>query len=149
MNVYRSSTTMQMDAKYKAVKQSRCMTRVITALRSATNKTVSSRCDPKPGSLTGDAVQFWVGRPSGNWEGRRFPHFAIRRNRRTIKVVRVLRRATAGPGASLACLPYRRRGRCPSPCELTGSRMFDLRLPVNGSSSRSQTSREYEVSATN
>ena len=28
MNVYRSSTTMQMDAKYKAVKQSRCMTRV-------------------------------------------------------------------------------------------------------------------------
>ena len=31
MNVYRSSTTMQMDAKYKAVKQSRCMTRVITA----------------------------------------------------------------------------------------------------------------------
>jgi hypothetical protein len=29
MNVYRSSTTMQMDAKYKAVKQSRCMTRVI------------------------------------------------------------------------------------------------------------------------
>jgi len=27
MNVYRSSTTMQMDAKYKAVKQSRCMTR--------------------------------------------------------------------------------------------------------------------------
>ena len=28
MNVYRSSTTMQMDAKYKAVKQSRCMARV-------------------------------------------------------------------------------------------------------------------------
>lgn len=44
MNVYRSSTTMQMDAKYKAVKQSRCMTRVITALRSPINKTVSSRC---------------------------------------------------------------------------------------------------------
>jgi hypothetical protein len=62
MNVYRSSTTMQMDAKYKAVKQSRCMTRVITALRSPINKTVSSRCDPKPGSLTGDAVQFSVGR---------------------------------------------------------------------------------------
>jgi hypothetical protein len=60
MNVYRSSTTMQMDAKYKAVKQSRCMTRVITALRSPINKTVSSRCDPKPGSLTGDAVQFSV-----------------------------------------------------------------------------------------
>ena len=39
MNVYRSSTTMQMDAKYKAVKQSRCMTRVITALRSPINKT--------------------------------------------------------------------------------------------------------------
>jgi hypothetical protein len=38
MNVYRSSTTMQMDAKYKAVKQSRCMTRVITALRSPINK---------------------------------------------------------------------------------------------------------------
>jgi len=56
MNVYRSSTTMQMDAKYKAVKQSRCMTRVITALRFPINKTVSSRCDPKPGSLTGDAV---------------------------------------------------------------------------------------------
>ena len=53
MNVYRSSTTMQMDAKYKAVKQSRCMTKVITALRSPINKTVSSRCDPKPGSLTG------------------------------------------------------------------------------------------------
>jgi len=66
MNVYRSSTTMQMDAKYKAVKQSRCMTRVITALRSPINKTVSSRCDPKPGSLTGDAVQFSVGRQSGN-----------------------------------------------------------------------------------
>jgi hypothetical protein len=65
MNVYRSSTTMQMDAKYKAVKQSRCMTRVITALRSPINKTVSSRCDPKPGSLTGDAVQFSVGRL--NW----------------------------------------------------------------------------------
>ena len=62
MNVYRSSTTMQMDAKYKAVKQSRCMTRVITALKSPINKTVSSRCDPKPGSLTGDAVQFSVGR---------------------------------------------------------------------------------------
>ena len=58
MNAYRSSTTMQMDA----VKQSRCMTRVITALRSPINKTVSSRCDPKPGSLTGDAVQFSVGR---------------------------------------------------------------------------------------
>jgi hypothetical protein len=28
MNFYRSSTTMQMDAKYKAVKQSRCMARV-------------------------------------------------------------------------------------------------------------------------
>jgi hypothetical protein len=41
MNVYRSSTTMQMDAKNKAVKQSRCMTRVITALRSPINKTVS------------------------------------------------------------------------------------------------------------
>jgi hypothetical protein len=53
MNVYRSSTTMQMDAKYTAVKQSRCMTRVITALRSLINKTVSSRCYPKPGSLTG------------------------------------------------------------------------------------------------
>ena len=47
MNVYRSSTTMQMDAKYNAVKQSRCMTRVITAVRSPINKTVSSRCDPK------------------------------------------------------------------------------------------------------
>ena len=66
MNVYRSSTTMQMDAKYKAVKQSRCMTRVITALRSPINKTVSSRCDPKPGSLTGDAVQFSVGRLVGS-----------------------------------------------------------------------------------
>jgi hypothetical protein len=40
MNVHRSSTTMQMDAKYKAVKQSRGMTRVITALRSPINKTV-------------------------------------------------------------------------------------------------------------
>ena len=60
MNIDRSSTTMQMDAKYKAVKQSRCMTRVITALASPINKTVSSRCDPKPGSLTGDAVQFSV-----------------------------------------------------------------------------------------
>ena len=72
MNVYRSSTTMQMDAKYKAVKQSRCMTRVITALRSPINKTVSSRCDPKPGSLTGDAVQFSVGRQpflTGLWKG--------------------------------------------------------------------------------
>ena len=39
MNVYRSSTTMQMDAKYKAAKQSRCMTRVITALRSPINGT--------------------------------------------------------------------------------------------------------------
>ncbi len=68
MNVYRSSTTMQMDAKYKAVKQNRCMTRVITALRSPINKTVSSRCDPKPGSLTGDAVQFSVGQPFGSWE---------------------------------------------------------------------------------
>jgi hypothetical protein len=67
MNVYRSSTTMQMDAKYKAVKQSRCMTRVITALRSPINKTVSSRCDPKPGSLTGNAVQFSVGRQHGNY----------------------------------------------------------------------------------
>jgi hypothetical protein len=67
MNVYRSSTTMQMDAKYKAVKQSRCMTRVITALRSPINKTVSSRCDPKPGSLTGDAVQFSVGRQLGSY----------------------------------------------------------------------------------
>jgi len=66
MNVYRSSTTMQMDAKYKAVKQSRCMTRVITALKSPINKTVSSRCDPNPGSLTGDAVQFSVGRQTGN-----------------------------------------------------------------------------------
>jgi hypothetical protein len=66
MNVYRSSTTMQMDAKYKAVKQSRCMTRVITALRSPINKTASSRCDPKPGSLTGDAVQFSVGRLTGS-----------------------------------------------------------------------------------
>jgi len=65
MNVYRSSTTMQMDAKYKAVKQSRCMTRVITALKSPINKTVSSRCDPKPGSLTGDAVSSrLVGNPS-------------------------------------------------------------------------------------
>jgi hypothetical protein len=62
MNVYRSSTTMQME------KQSRCMTRVvITALRPPINKTVSSRCDPKPGSSTGDAVQFSVGRPSGSW----------------------------------------------------------------------------------
>src|SRR5579864_2690435 len=51
--------------------------------------------------------------PYGNWDGRRFPHFAIRCNRRTIKVVRVLCRATAGPVASLACLPYWRRGRCP------------------------------------
>ena len=68
MNVYRNSTTMQMDPKYKAVKQSRCMTRVITALRSPTNKTVSSRCDPKPGSLTGDAVQLSVDRLFGNWE---------------------------------------------------------------------------------
>jgi len=61
MNVYRSSTTMQMDANYKAVKQSRCMTRVITAVRSPINKTVSSRCDPKPGSLTGgrDSVLGW------------------------------------------------------------------------------------------
>lgn len=65
MNVYRSSTTMQMDAKYKAVK-SRDMTRVITVLRSPINKTVSSRCDPKPGSLMGDAVQFSVGRQSGS-----------------------------------------------------------------------------------
>jgi hypothetical protein len=40
MNVYRSSTRMQMDPKYKAVKQSRCMTKVITALRSTINKTV-------------------------------------------------------------------------------------------------------------
>jgi hypothetical protein len=62
MNVYRSSTTMQIDAKYKTVKQSRCMTGVITALRSPINNAVSSRCDPKPGSLTGDAVQFSVGR---------------------------------------------------------------------------------------
>jgi hypothetical protein len=55
---------MQMDAKYKAVKQSRCMTRVITALRSPINKTVSSRCDPKPGSLTGDAFSSrLVGQP--------------------------------------------------------------------------------------
>ena len=45
MNVDRSSTTMQMDAKYKAVKQSRCMTRVITALRFPINKTVSSTTD--------------------------------------------------------------------------------------------------------
>jgi hypothetical protein len=29
------------------------MTRVITALRSTMNKTVSGRCDPKPGSLVG------------------------------------------------------------------------------------------------
>jgi hypothetical protein len=57
---------MQMDARYKAVKQSRCMTRIITALRSPINKTVSSRCDPKAGSLTGDAVQFSVGRQSGD-----------------------------------------------------------------------------------
>jgi len=42
MNVYQTSTTMQTDAKYKAVKQSRCMTRVITALASPINKTVSS-----------------------------------------------------------------------------------------------------------
>jgi hypothetical protein len=56
---------MQMDAKYNAVKQSRCITRVITALRSSINKTVSSRCDPKPGSLTGNAVQFSVGRLIG------------------------------------------------------------------------------------
>jgi hypothetical protein len=62
MDIYRSSTTMQMDAKYKAVEQSRCMTRVITALRSPLTKTVSSLCDPKPGSLTGNAVQFSVGR---------------------------------------------------------------------------------------
>jgi hypothetical protein len=67
MNVYRSSTTMQIDAKYKAVKQSRFMTRVITALRSPINKTVSGRCDPKPGSLTGDAVQFSVGRQTGTY----------------------------------------------------------------------------------
>jgi hypothetical protein len=33
MNVYRSSTTMQMDAKYKAVKQSRCMTRAPIPIR--------------------------------------------------------------------------------------------------------------------
>ena len=46
-------------------------------------------------------------------------------------------------------LDHRRRGRCPFPSELTGTCMFDLRLPINGSSSRSQTSREYEVSATN
>jgi hypothetical protein len=58
---------MQMDVKYKAVKQIRCMTRVITALRFPINKTVSSRCDPKPGSLTGDAVQFSVGRRLGSW----------------------------------------------------------------------------------
>jgi hypothetical protein len=53
---------MQMDTKYKEVKQSRYMTKVITALRSPINKTVSSRSDPKPGSLTGDGVQFSVGR---------------------------------------------------------------------------------------
>jgi hypothetical protein len=51
---------MQTDAKYKAVKPSRYITRVRTALRSPLNKTVSSRCDPKHGSLTGDAVQFSV-----------------------------------------------------------------------------------------
>ena len=71
MNIYRSSTTMQMDAKYKAVKQSRCKTRVITALRSPINKTVSSRCDVKPGSLTGDAVQFSVGRLIGHLAARK------------------------------------------------------------------------------
>jgi hypothetical protein len=54
-----------MDAKYKAVKQSRCMTRVITALRFPINKTVSSQCDPKPG-FTGNAVQFLVGRQVGD-----------------------------------------------------------------------------------
>ena len=42
-----------------------------------------------------------------------------------------------------------RRGRCPFPSELTGSCRLDVHLPLNGSSSRSQTSREYEVSATN
>lgn len=44
---------------------------------------------------------------------------------------------------------HRRRGRCPFPSELTRSCRLDVRLPLNGSSSRSQTSREYEVSATN
>jgi hypothetical protein len=28
---------------------------------------------------------------------------------------------------------HRRRGRCPSPSELTGTCIFDLRLPINGS----------------
>ena len=65
MNVYRSSTTMQMDAKYKAVKQSRCMTKVITVLRSPINKTVSSRSDPKPRILNGGrgSVLGWCGKP--------------------------------------------------------------------------------------
>ncbi len=58
---------MQIDAKYKAVKQSRFMTRVITALRSPINKTVSGQRDPEPGSLTGDAVQFSVGRQTGSY----------------------------------------------------------------------------------
>jgi hypothetical protein len=44
---------------------------------------------------------------------------------------------------------HRRRGRCPFPSELTGSCRLDVHLPLSGSSSRSQTSREYEVSATN
>jgi len=66
MNVYRSSTTMQMDAKYKAVKQSRCMTRVMIALMPRLTRTVSSRSDPKPGSLTGCTSQCI---PSGRFDG--------------------------------------------------------------------------------
>jgi hypothetical protein len=42
MNVYWSLTRMQMDAKYKAVKQGRCMTRVITALASPINNPISA-----------------------------------------------------------------------------------------------------------
>ena len=51
------------------------MTRVITALRSPINKTVSSRCDPKPGSSTGDAVQFSVGRQTFPWDYFRFARY--------------------------------------------------------------------------
>src|SRR5581483_2576907 len=77
MHAYRSSTTMQMDAKHKAVKQSRCMTRVLTALTSSINKTVSSRYYPKPNPQRGDAglvaTISWNPRKEGVAPAARYP----------------------------------------------------------------------------
>jgi hypothetical protein len=67
MNVYRKFDYDASGCEVQSSEAESLHDEVITALRSPINKTVSSRCDPKPGSLTGDAVQFSVGRQLGSY----------------------------------------------------------------------------------